>query len=392
MKYSSAILLLLLAAALAAQAQTLSPEARKVQAFMPPHAVIAHRGTIYWAPELTESAFRWARNAGADYLELDVRRSKDGVLVIMHDKTFRRTTDVAVQFPGRENDKVEDFDYGEIRKLDAGSAFNAKNPGQARKSFGGADVLVFEDVFRIAMGMRIRRNPDGSRVCTPQAGGGYLFAYEPDPADNGHRPGVYIELKDPESYPGIEEQVYRELAAMGWNPCEEEQPGKGGPFYRKGRVNAGNTPGKILLQSFSIQGMQNVKRVFGEKVLASYLIGNPGTGDLSREEAMDRVIARALDAGVQFIGTNLGDENDGLPPAFAQKIHAAGLKANVYSFNTTAQMEKYFGPGKGKRSNPLADGMITNRTDLTHEFYTQRKVRKVKNPGSPVAILARLGY
>ncbi len=392
MKYSSAILLLLLAAALAAQAQTLSPEARKVQAFMPPHAVIAHRGTIYWAPELTESAFRWARNAGADYLELDVRRSKDGVLVIMHDKTFRRTTDVAVQFPGRENDKVEDFDYGELRNREAGRAFPANNPGQARNSLGGADVLVFEDVFRIAMGMRIRRNPDGSRVCTPQAGGGYLFAYEPDPADNGHRPGVYIELKDPESYPGIEEQVYRELAAMGWNPCEEEQPGKGGPFYRKGRVNAGNTPGKILLQSFSIQGMQNVKRVFGEKVLASYLIGNPGTGDLSREEAMDRVIARALDAGVQFIGTNLGDENDGLPPAFAQKIHAAGLKANVYSFNTTAQMEKYFGPGKGKRSNPLADGMITNRTDLTHEFYTQRKVRKVKNPGSPVAILARLGY
>ena len=76
---------------------------------MPDNAVIAHRGTIYWAPELTEAAFRWARNTGADYLELDVQRSKDGVLVIMHDKTFKRTTDVDKKFPGRENDFIDSF-------------------------------------------------------------------------------------------------------------------------------------------------------------------------------------------------------------------------------------------------------------------------------------------
>ncbi len=45
---------------------------------MPKYQVIAHRGTITRAPELTEAAFRWARNSAADYLELDVHRTKDG--------------------------------------------------------------------------------------------------------------------------------------------------------------------------------------------------------------------------------------------------------------------------------------------------------------------------
>jgi len=193
----------------------ITPEAKKVQDYMPANAVIAHRGTIYWAPELTEAAFRWARNTGADFVELDVQRSKDGVLIIMHDRTFKRTTDVDQKFPGRENDFIDSFTFEEIMKLDAGSAFNRKNPDQARESFTGQNVLVFEDVFRIAEGKRIKRNPDGSRLYHKNTDGKYVFEYEADPADNGHRPGVYIETKIPENYPGIEEQVYEELTRMG---------------------------------------------------------------------------------------------------------------------------------------------------------------------------------
>ena len=110
---------------------------------MPDNAVIAHRGTIYWAPELTEAAFRWARNTGADYLELDVQRSKDGVLIIMHDKTFKRTTDVSRKFPGRENDPISAFTYEEIMKLDDGSAFNSKNTERARAELRRAGCAGF---------------------------------------------------------------------------------------------------------------------------------------------------------------------------------------------------------------------------------------------------------
>jgi glycerophosphoryl diester phosphodiesterase len=359
---------------------------------MPDNAVIAHRGTIYWAPELTEAAFRWARNTGADYVELDVQRSKDSVLIIMHDKTFRRTTDVAEIFPGREADPIDSFTYEEIMALDAGSAFNKKNPDQARQTFAGQDVLVFEDVFRIAEGKRIKRNPDGTRVFTKDDSGKYHFEYEADPADNGHRPGVYIETKIPDEYPGMEEQVYAELTRIGWNPLEGEIPVAAEPFWKGDRVNVGSTRGKILVQTFSRPGMMNFKRVFGEKVLASFLIGNPKTNEFAKPEVTDEIIAFAKECGAPFIGTNLGDANDGLSPEFAGKIHAAGLKVNVYSFNTVEQMEKYFGPGEGKKASPLADGMITNRTDLTVDFYNARKARKYGTEKTPQEILADLGY
>lgn len=386
------LLLMLITALMAGCGQKKVTGDMTVQSYMPDNAVIAHRGTIYWAPELTEAAFRWARNTGADYMELDVHRTKDSVLVIMHDKSFKRTTDVADRFPGREDDPVSSFTWEEIMQLDAGSAFNAKNPERARESFKGLDVLVFEDVFRIAEGKKIKRDEDGNRLVSRDDSGTYHFEYEPDPADNGHRPGIYIEVKISEQYPGIEEQIYDELTRMGWNPLEGEEIRADIPFWSGDRVNVGNTRGKILVQTFSRDGMMNLKRVFGGKVLASFLKGNPKSNEFAREEVTDEIIAFAKECGAQFIGTNLGDENDGLSPAFAGKIHAAGLKANIYSINTVEQMEKYFGPGQGRKASPLADGMITNRTDLTVDFYHERKVRPHGTEATPQEILTDLGY
>ena len=299
---------------------------------------------------------------------------------------------MAEKFPGREADPIGSFTLEEIMMLDAGSAFNKKNPDQALQSFVGQNVLVFEDVFRIAEGKRIRRNPDGTRVFTRDEAGVYHFEYEADPADNGHRPGIYIETKIPDEYPQLEEQVYDELARIGWNPLEGEIPSAEEPFWKGDRVNVGNTRGKILVQTFSRPGMMNFKRVFGEKVLASFLIGNPKTNEFAKPEVTDEIIAFAKECGAQFIGTNLGVENDGLSPEFAGKIKAAGLKANVYSFNTMEQMEKYFGPGEGKEASPLPDGMITNRTDLTVDFYHARKVRSYGTEKTPQETLADLGY
>ena len=48
-------------------------------------AVIAHRGASRAAPENTLDAFRLARELGADWVELDVRRTADGVAVVHHD-------------------------------------------------------------------------------------------------------------------------------------------------------------------------------------------------------------------------------------------------------------------------------------------------------------------
>ena len=54
--------------------------------------VIAHRGAHADSPENTLAALRKAADLGCDYVEMDVRQTKDGKLVLMHDRTVDRTT------------------------------------------------------------------------------------------------------------------------------------------------------------------------------------------------------------------------------------------------------------------------------------------------------------
>ena len=54
---------------------------------------VAHRGASAYAPENTIAAFDQAVDMKADYIEIDVQRSKDGKLVVIHDTTVDRTTD-----------------------------------------------------------------------------------------------------------------------------------------------------------------------------------------------------------------------------------------------------------------------------------------------------------
>ncbi|GAA4090268.1 glycerophosphodiester phosphodiesterase [Nonomuraea soli] len=92
--------------------------------------VVAHRGASAVAPENTMAAFRAAGTAGADMYELDVRQTKDGQLVVVHDSTLARTTDVERLYPDRAPWRVSDFTLAEIKQLDAGSWFGAGFTGQ----------------------------------------------------------------------------------------------------------------------------------------------------------------------------------------------------------------------------------------------------------------------
>jgi glycerophosphoryl diester phosphodiesterase len=80
-----------------------------------PVGVAYHRGANRYAPENTLSAIKTAVALGADYVEIDVRTTKDGKFVLMHDPTVDRTTD------GRG--RVGDLTIDEVRKLDAGAWF-----------------------------------------------------------------------------------------------------------------------------------------------------------------------------------------------------------------------------------------------------------------------------
>ena len=94
---------------------------------------IAHAGAASLAPQNTLAAGWKAFQIGADVWGVDTRLTKDGVFVLMHDKTLDRTTDVEAIFPERAPWRVADFTLSELRMLDAGSWFVATDPfGQIR--------------------------------------------------------------------------------------------------------------------------------------------------------------------------------------------------------------------------------------------------------------------
>lgn len=90
--------------------------------------ILAHRGARSLAPENTLVAARMAAQIGAHGWEIDVRVTKDGELILMHDATLTRTTNVKEIFPNKAPWNVSDFTLAELRALDAGSWFVDTDP------------------------------------------------------------------------------------------------------------------------------------------------------------------------------------------------------------------------------------------------------------------------
>ncbi|WP_186391492.1 MULTISPECIES: glycerophosphodiester phosphodiesterase [unclassified Pannonibacter] len=83
--------------------------------------IVSHRGANKFAPENTFAAADLALEQGADYIELDVRESADGVLYVFHDETLDRTTN--------GTGPIGHAVAREIDALDAGSWFDLKFKG-----------------------------------------------------------------------------------------------------------------------------------------------------------------------------------------------------------------------------------------------------------------------
>jgi glycerophosphoryl diester phosphodiesterase len=95
--------------------------------------LIAHRGGAALAPENTLAAFRLAvERWAADMIELDVRATRDGACVVIHDATIGRTTDGA--------GAVAEFTLEELKRFDAGFRFSPD--GGATYPFRGQGVTV----------------------------------------------------------------------------------------------------------------------------------------------------------------------------------------------------------------------------------------------------------
>ena len=95
--------------------------------------IFAHRGDFAHAPENTLPSFEQALQKGADGVELDVKLTSDGQLIVIHDSAVDRTTN--------GKGRVASLPLEDIRKLDAGNWFNEK--------FAGTKVPLLEEVFEV---------------------------------------------------------------------------------------------------------------------------------------------------------------------------------------------------------------------------------------------------
>jgi glycerophosphoryl diester phosphodiesterase len=95
--------------------------------------VFAHRGGSALAPENTIDAFDTGLALGADGLELDVRLSRDGAVVVHHDATLERTTNGRGEVAARTSD--------ELARLDAGYCFRGAGTYPVHP-FRGRDIGV----------------------------------------------------------------------------------------------------------------------------------------------------------------------------------------------------------------------------------------------------------
>ena len=299
---------------------------------VPRPAIIAHRGASYLAPEETSPAYLLAREMGVDYLELDLQRTKDGVLIVLHDDDLCRTTNIAEVFPGREMDTVDKFTFTELQSLDAGSWFNIGFPDRARGSFKNVRILRLEDVLNIAEG-------------------------------GSHKPGLYIETKSARRFPGIEEQLVEILTARGWiRPLVRGVSGP--PPTERAQV-----PATVIFQSFEADSLARLKQL-APQVPATLLIDEV----MMRKFGWHAVLrsAKQVAVGIGIWGYRWSRDpnwsvNDApnryliVWPWYVGQAHRAGLLVHPWTIDDRWEMwmMSLFG----------ADGFFTNRPDLALLFY-----------------------
>ncbi len=274
--------------------------------------LVGHRGASAYAPENTVPAFRLAADQGADFVEFDLQLTKDRQMVCLHDNSLERTTDVEQVFPDRFRKTgdgapaarrwmLEDFTLAEIKRLDAGSWFDPK--------FGGTRIPTFGETIDALRG----------------------------------RSGLFIELKTPERYDGIERLILAELEAKGL-----ARPG-----------DDARTP--VLLQSFTAASLR-ILHSLGTKLPVHFLVGARDAAPWITDEGLQKI--KAFATGLSPEKTIVADR-----PEVVARIKAAGLVITPYTFRASA-VPAGFADVRAEMSHFLTrlgvDGVITDNPDLMH--------------------------
>lgn len=255
---------------------------------------IAHRGARSVAPENTILAAQRGLEEGADLWELDVQLTADGHLVVVHDDTLDRTTDVASrpEYAGRAPWRVCDFTLDELRGLDAGSWYQTADP-HGQIASGG----VTTDDLALFTGLRI-----------PTLDEALAFT-----ADHGWR--VNVEIKDmtvnadgslgSPTYPGDEAVVRAVLEC----------------------IRAHGLFGRTLLSSFRHACLRHAASMEPALALAA----------LVEDVRPDDPVGLCRDLGV--VAYHPGD--DIVTEADVAGLRAIGVAVNVWTVNEEADMRRF---------------------------------------------------
>jgi glycerophosphoryl diester phosphodiesterase len=368
---SALLLSLMLGLGQAQAASEPGPTALASRLGIPHPAVIAHRGASFDAPESTAAAYKLARDLGADYLEMDLQRSKDGVLFALHDNNLQRTTDVATRFPDRKDSPANAFTMAELKTLDAGSWFNTAYPDRARPSYAGLKILTLDEIIDIAQG-----NPL-------------------------HKPGLYIETKEPKQFPGIERDLKDKLQDRGWlSPA--------GSKLAKSDLAVGQGKGKVVLQTFEKSSLELLEKEMpkvpkilllwvgegsiepkskvtfaesGDKDKATYYAKQEPKDKAEFQQWVEYAKAQgAIGIGPSAALTQGGDQSysDLVKPWMNQFTHDQGLLVHVYTIDDAVDYQKVTDAG--------VDGIFTNRASELLKFY------KRPAAGTVAQLLQNNGY
>ncbi|WP_411084236.1 glycerophosphodiester phosphodiesterase [Streptomyces sp. cmx-18-6] len=267
------------------QTQATAPQAADRQAAP---VVVAHRGASGYAPENTLAAVDAAARLGVDWVENDVQRTRDGVLVVLHDTGLKRTTNVEEVFPDRAPWAVKDFTAAELARLDAGSWFGER--------FAGTRVPTLAQFLH-----RLERN----------------------------RQKLLLEIKSPQTYPGIERDILRVLRQAGW-------------------LDRSHVRDRLVIQSF---GADSVKKVHTLRPdVTTGFLGTPPVADLPAYAAFtDQINPSYTTIGADYV-------------AAVQRLkgpHGKRLQVHTWTVNDAANAAKVNAFG--------VDGIITNYPDVVRD-------------------------
>jgi glycerophosphoryl diester phosphodiesterase len=260
--------------------------------------LVAHRGASSDIAEHTLGAYEEAVRIGADALECDVRLTRDGHLVCVHDRTVNRTSD------GRG--VVSELDLASLDRLDF-TSWHKVLPGSA-------DELVSDNPY--LAGVAVDRDERGG-VLTLEKLLGLVH-------DSGPDVKLLIETKHPTRYAGlVEKTLVEQLARFGW----AGRPGP--PEHLRQPVD---DTSRVIVMSFAPTAVRRVK-----------LLAPDIPTVLLLERLMPQRKAGLLPAGVPIAGPGLHVLQD--DPDFVARMHARGHRVFVWTVNEPAEVEFVLGLG-----------------------------------------------